>query len=239
MRAGVVVFPGSNCDVDCLHAVRDVLGRQAEYVWHKEEDVSGYDCLILPGGFSYGDYLRAGAIARFSPIMRGVERAAKAGKLVLGICNGFQILLEAGLLPGAMRHNVGLEFRCEFAHVRVESNRTPFTNACRPGQVLKLPIAHFQGNYYVDDRALARLAGAGRVVMRYCTREGEVCARANPNGSVGNVAAVANETLNVLGMMPHPERCCEEVLGSVDGLLIFESMARHVEGCVGNAAGAL
>ncbi|MGB9866436.1 MAG: phosphoribosylformylglycinamidine synthase subunit PurQ [Bacillota bacterium] len=219
MKFGVVVFPGSNCDSDCYHALKDVLGVDVDYIWHKSGDVSGYDCIVLPGGFSYGDYLRAGAIARFSPVMRAVEKYARAGGLVLGICNGFQILLEAGLLPGAMRRNDCLQFRCEYVEIVVENCHTPFTRECKAGQVLRMPIAHGEGNYYVEPETLRKLERNGQIVLRY----GQ-----NPNGSVSSVAAVANQEGNVLGMMPHPERCCENVLGGTDGRLIFESVIGYL-----------
>jgi len=224
VRFGVVVFPGSNCDLDAHHALGAVLGQPVRYVWHRETDLHDLDCVILPGGFSYGDYLRAGAIAARSPVMDAVGRFAEAGGLVIGICNGFQILLEAGLLPGAMQPNADLLFHCEFVHVRVENPATPFTRLCRSGQVLRLAIAHAEGNYYAPPEALQGLEERGGVVFRYCTPEGEVLPEANPNGSVANVAGVINEAGNVLGMMPHPERCAEEVLGSADGRFILESL---------------
>lgn len=229
MKFGVVVFPGSNCDADCYHAVKNVLGVECDYLWHEDTDVTGYDAIILPGGFSYGDYLRTGAIARFSPIMAAVADFARAGGLVLGICNGFQILLEAGLLPGAMRRNVGLSFRCEFVNVRVENADTPFTSAYRPGQVLRLPIAHGEGNYYADPETLAALEAGGQVVLRYSEPDGRMSEAANPNGSLHNIAALINKEGNVLGMMPHPERASEAILGSEDGRGIFTSMLQYLE----------
>lgn len=230
MKFGVVVFPGSNCDADCYHALAVATGARVEYVWHQETKVTGYDCLVLPGGFSYGDYLRTGAIARFSPVMAEVSRFAADGGLVLGICNGFQILQEAGLLPGAMRKNEGLTFRCQWTWVRVEDNSTPFTLLCRRGQVLRIPIAHYEGNFYLPPEQLAALEARGQVVLRYVTPEGEVTPEANPNGSLGNIAAVRNEAGNVLGMMPHPERAAEEELGSVDGALLFRSVSEYLRG---------
>ncbi len=224
MRFAVIVFPGSNCDVDAYHAVRDALGEEAEYVWHEERDLGRFDCVILPGGFSYGDYLRPGAIARFAPVMEAVRAFAAAGGPVIGICNGFQILCEAGLLPGALRRNADLRFHCEFVHLRVESTRTPFTAACRRGEVLAIPIAHGDGNYYVDPDTLARMEERGQVVFRYCTPDGRVTPEANPNGSVANIAGVCNEAGNVVGMMPHPERAVAEILGGTDGLKIFRSI---------------
>lgn len=224
MRFGVVVFPGSNCDRDVLHVLKEVMGQLVDFIWHQDTSVRGYDCIVLPGGFSYGDYLRTGAIARFSPVMREVEDFAKKGGLVLGICNGFQILLEAGLLPGAMQPNDVLQFRCGDTFLRVENERTPFTTSCQKGQVLKVPIAHGGGNYYADPETLRRLEDHGQVVFRYCDANGEVTKEANPNGSVGNIAGIINREGNVLGMMPHPERCSEEILGGVDGRAIFNSI---------------
>ena len=224
MRFGVIVFPGSNCDGDCYWALRDVIGVDVEYVWHQERSLEGLDGVVLPGGFSYGDYLRAGAIARFAPVMQAVEAFAQAGGLVIGICNGFQILCEAGLLPGALVRNASLRFRCETVPVRVERTDTPFTLACRKHEVLNLPIAHGEGRYFAPSELLETLEAKGQVVLRYCTPAGEVTAAANPNGSVNNIAAVTNERGNVLGMMPHPERRVEEILGGVDGRKIFESM---------------
>jgi phosphoribosylformylglycinamidine synthase len=221
---GVLVFPGSNCDHDCRHVIRDVLGQDVTMVWHKETSLAGLDGVILPGGFSYGDYLRTGAIARFSPVMNAVKQFADEGGMVLGICNGFQILLEAGLLPGAMLRNRSLHFICKDVYVRVENAATPFTNACKPGQVLKIPIAHADGNYYTDPVMLAGLQANAQVVFRYCTSDGQVTPEANPNGSLDNIAGIRNDRGNVLGMMPHPERCAEQMLGNEDGRLIFLSM---------------
>ncbi|MDI3522301.1 MAG: phosphoribosylformylglycinamidine synthase subunit PurQ / glutaminase [Bacillota bacterium] len=229
MRFGVVVFPGSNCDADCYHAVKNVLGAECDYLWHQDTSVAGYDAIILPGGFSYGDYLRTGAIARFSPIMAAVADFARAGGLVLGICNGFQILLEAGLLPGAMRRNAGLSFRCEFVNVRVENAATPFTSAYQAGQVLRLPIAHGEGNYYADPATLAALEAGRQVVLRYSEPDGRITPTANPNGSLGNIAALVNKEGNVLGMMPHPERSSEAILGSEDGRGILTSMLQYLQ----------
>jgi phosphoribosylformylglycinamidine synthase len=221
---GVLVFPGSNCDHDCRHVIRDVLGQDVTMVWHKETSLAGLDGVVLPGGFSYGDYLRTGAIARFSPVMNAVKQFADEGGMVLGICNGFQILLEAGLLPGAMLRNRSLHFICKDVYVRVENAATPFTNACKPGQVLKIPIAHADGNYYTDPVMLAGLQANAQVVFRYCTSDGQVTPEANPNGSLDNIAGIRNDRGNVLGMMPHPERCAEQMLGNEDGRLIFLSM---------------
>jgi phosphoribosylformylglycinamidine synthase subunit PurQ / glutaminase len=220
----VVVFPGSNCDHDAYHAARHVLGQEAEFVWHKETSLKGADVVILPGGFSHGDYLRTGAIARFSPIMATVAAFARAGGAVLGICNGFQILLEAGLLPGAMLRNRDLKFHCEHVRVRVEQSDTPFTARALAGQVLRLPIAHGEGNYYAEPDVLRRLEHAKRVIFRYCDAEARTTDESNPNGSLDNIAGICNEGRNVVGLMPHPERACESVLGSADGLVLFESV---------------
>ena len=226
---GVVVFPGSNCDHDCRHVLHDVLGQDVTMVWHKETSLASLDGVILPGGFSYGDYLRTGAIARFSPVMNAVKEFAAEGGLVLGICNGFQILLEAGLLPGAMLRNKTLHFICKDTYVRVENAATPFTMACTPGQVLKIPVAHADGNYYTDPVTLAGLQANAQVVFRYCTADGKVTQQANPNGSLDNIAGLRNAAGNVLGMMPHPERCAEDVLGNRDGRLILASMVEGVK----------
>jgi phosphoribosylformylglycinamidine synthase len=216
MKFGVVVFPGSNCDIDCYKAVRHVLGEPVAYIRHTETDVSDYDCLILPGGFSYGDYLRTGAIARFAPVMQAVVEAAERGVYVLGICNGFQILLEAGLLPGAMLRNRTLKFRCHPAKLTVVNNRTPFTLDYAEGETISIPIAHGEGNYYCDEATLAELRAGNRIVFRYA---GE-----NPNGSVDDIAGICNERGNVLGMMPHPERAVDALLGSEDGRRMFTSI---------------
>jgi phosphoribosylformylglycinamidine synthase len=202
------------------------LGQEVEYVWHKNADLSRFDCVILPGGFSYGDYLRAGAIARFSPIMAAVEHFAAQGKLILGICNGFQILCEAGLLPGALIRNEHLQYRCQWVHLRVENSSLPFTSACHVGQILRIPISHYEGSYFADEATLAELTANNQIVFRYSTPSGEITKEANPNGSVHNIAGIMNKTGNVLGMMPHPERCCEAILGGEDGRLIFESILK-------------
>src|SRR4029077_6223492 len=212
MKFGVVVFPGSNCDEDALHAAKDVFGQDAEYLWHKDTDLKAADVLVLPGGFAHGDYLRTGAMARFSPIMGPVRAFAERGGPVLGICNGFQVLLEAGLLPGAMLRNRSLKFRCEHVHIRVEQTDTPFTSACRKGQVLKIPIAHGEGNYFAEPYAIDRLERNRQVVFRYVTQEGETTDAANPNGSAAAIAGLCNERRNVVGLMPHPERACESIL---------------------------
>ena len=224
MNIGVVIFPGSNCDHDCVHVFGDVLGQTVSQVWHKETSLKGLDAVILPGGFSYGDYLRTGAIARFSPVMGAVREFADAGGMVAGICNGFQILLEAGLLPGAMLRNRSLSFICKDVQVAVENAATAFTGRCEPGQVLKLPIAHADGNYYTDAVTLAALKANAQIVFRYCSPDGAVTPEANPNGSLDNIAGIINAPGNVLGMMPHPERGAEELLGNEDGRLILLSM---------------
>ncbi len=228
VRFAVLVFPGSNCDHDAYHAAKHVMGQDARYVWHKEEALGEADVVIVPGGFSYGDYLRSGAIARFSPVMKDVVRFANEGGLVLGVCNGFQVLCEAGLLPGSLMRNASLRFGCKDVHLRVENARTPFTNAMDEGDILEIPVAHGEGNYYADDETLDRLEANGQVVFRYTTAEGEVTDEANPNGSARNIAGIVNETRNVLGMMPHPERCVESILGHADGALVFESLIAHL-----------
>ena len=224
MEFGVIVFPGTWSDGDCFTAVTDNLGERARYVWHKDTDVSGIDCLIVPGGFSYGDYLRAGAIARFSPIMESVEAFASSGGLVIGICNGFQILCEAGLLPGVLMRNDHLQFRCQWVNLRVETAATRFTNVSTEGDVLTVPISHGEGNYYADEATLDSMESNGQVVFRYCDPAGNVTPDANPNGSRRNIAGVTNAAGNVLGMMPHPERCCDPLMGGTDGLAIFRSI---------------
>ena len=228
MRFGVVVFPGTWSDRDCYHAITEVLGQQASYIWHKDTDLSSYDCLVLPGGFSYGDYLRTGAIARFSPVMRAIESYAADGGLVIGICNGFQILCEAGLLPGVLLRNRHMQFRCQWARLRVEHNDSSFTSACLPSQVLQIPISHGEGNYYAEESTLRDLEQKGQILFRYCDLSGSITSEANPNGSVGNIAGIMNTQGNVLGMMPHPERCCESLLGGTDGQLIFQSIIASV-----------
>lgn len=225
MKAGVIVFPGSNCDWDCLHIVRDVLKQKAEFIWHQEDKIGRFDLIILPGGFSYGDYLRTGAIAKFSPVMNALfEYVKKDRGLVLGICNGFQILTESGLLPGALQKNKHLKFLCKDVHIRVENNKSPFTNQCKKGQVLKVPIAHFEGNYTADKETIEKLNKKNQVLFRYCGKNGGVTQKDNPNGSIENIAGICNEARNVLGMMPHPERVSEAILGGEDGLSIFRSI---------------
>ena len=228
MKFAIVVFPGSNCDHDAYHAAKHVLGQDAEFVWHKDTSLAGADVVILPGGFSHGDYLRTGAIARFSPVMESVRTFAAAGGPVLGICNGFQVLLEAGMLPGAMLRNRDLKFHCEHVNVRVEATDTPFTQRCTPGQVLSIPIAHGEGNYFAEPDVIRALEEQRRIVFRYCTADGQLTDAANPNGSVKNIAGICNEQRNVVGLMPHPERACERTLGSADGLLLFESVIQSL-----------
>jgi phosphoribosylformylglycinamidine synthase I len=223
MKAGVIVFPGSNCDRDAYHALRDVLGYSVDYLWHDEaRDLGDYGLIIVPGGFSYGDYLRPGAIARFARIMDSLCAYAERGGLVLGICNGFQILCEAGLLPGALTRNIGLKFRCMPVHIRVENAETPFTGRYRQGEVLQIPIAHGDGRYVCDEATLQQLRTNGQIIFRYCSPTGELCEAWNPNGSVDHIAGVANAQFNVLGMMPHPERACELLLGSEDGRRLLQ-----------------
>ncbi len=228
MTFGVVVFPGSNCDHDAYHAVTEVLGHSAQLIWHKDTDLQGIDAVILPGGFSYGDYLRAGAIARFSPIMASVAEFAANGRPVIGICNGFQVLLEAGLLPGAMSRNRNLKFICEHVHVRVEQTDTPFTRNARVGQVLRIPIAHGEGNYYASPETIAELERNRQVIFRYTSPAGALDDGWNVNGSTAAIAGICNAARNVVGMMPHPERACEASLGSIDGRIVFESVVSAV-----------
>jgi len=229
MKFGIVVFPGSNCDHDAYHATKHVLGQDAEFIWHKDTDLKGADVLILPGGFSYGDYLRTGAIARFSPVMKEVRDFAARGGPVLGVCNGFQILLEAELIPGAMLRNRSVKFVCAHVNIRVEQTDTPFTSAARKGQVLRIPIAHGEGNYFAAPEVLAKLEANRQVIFRYTTAEGEVTDASNPNGSINNIAGLCNEARNVVGLMPHPERACESSLGSADGLVILDSVVQSVK----------
>ena len=224
MKFGVVVFPGSNCDHDASYAIGEVLQQHVQFIWHQSEDLSGFDAVVLPGGFSYGDYLRTGAIARFSPVMGAVERFARRGGLVLGICNGFQILCEAGLLPGALMRNAGLRFICRQVNIRVETTATPFTSSAKAGQVLRIPIAHADGNYVCDAATLAELKRNDQIVFRYCNAAGQIGSAANPNGSLDSIAGVCNHERNVMGLMPHPERAMETAMGSTDGLAVFRSL---------------
>ena len=223
-RVAVIQFPGSNCDTDCQAALASFPGVTAEIVWHKETSLAGYDAVVLPGGFSYGDYLRCGSIARFSPIMGAVRHAASTGVLVLGICNGFQILCEAGLLPGTLTRNRGLLFRCEHLHLRVENNDSPFTSVLHQGQVLDIPIAHGEGSYFAEEETLRALNANNQVLLRYSDASGNVTPKANPNGSLENIAGICSHGRNVFGLMPHPERVCDPVLGGTDGRGVFQSM---------------
>ena len=225
---GVIVFPGSNCDHDAYHAAKHVLDQEARFIWHKEESVGNVDVVIVPGGFSYGDYLRSGAIAQFSPIMQDVVRFAHEGGLVMGICNGFQVLCEAGLLPGTLMRNERLRFICKSTTLRVENAETPFTQAMQPGQVVDIPISHGEGRYYADDEVLDRIEANDQVVFRYCDAGGVITPEANPNGSARNIAGIVNEGRNVMGLMPHPERCVEDLISSGEGRLFFDSLIEHV-----------
>lgn len=222
MNFGIIIFPGSNCDLDCFHVIKNVFKKDVSYIWHEDNNLSRFDCIILPGGFSYGDYLRAGAIARFSKVMNSLKKYAQKGRgLVIGICNGFQILTEAGLLPGALTRNKNLKFICKFVKIKVKNTKTPFTNLCKKDQILNIPIAHAEGNYTCSEEILKKLKKKNQIVFQY---SGE-----NPNGSLLNIAGICNEKGNVLGMMPHPERASEEILGSTDGKFIFESIIKHLE----------
>lgn len=234
MRVGVTVFPGTNCEMDTYHALRAALGLEADYVWHQERDLSRYDAIVIPGGFSYGDYLRTGAIARFSPVMESVAEFAARGGLVLGICNGFQILCEAGLLPGVLLRNAHLQFRCSWSHLRVENAATPFTAAMTPGRVLKMPVNHGEGNYFANPETLAELNQNSQVLLRYCDAQGNVTRETCPNGSAENIAGIMNKAGNVMGLMPHPERTCELILGSEEGAHIFKSMVNFLTGRTAN-----
>ncbi len=224
MKFGVVVFPGSNCDYDCYYVLKHVLAQETEFVWHKEPDVRKFDCVVLPGGFSYGDYLRTGAIAKSSPVMDGVRKHAERGKLVIGICNGFQILTEAGLLPGALLRNESLQFICRFVNLRVENTDSPFTRKTAKSQVLSIPIAHGEGNYYADETTLFELRKNDQILLRYSDANGQTTREANPNGSLENIAGICNFKRNVFGLMPHPERASESELTSTDGIKIFKSI---------------
>ena len=224
MKFGVVVFPGSNCEHDCHYAIESVLHEPVRFIWHQETSLAGFDAVILPGGFAYGDYLRTGAIARFAPIVTSLRDFAARGGLVIGICNGFQILVEAGMLPGALLRNAGMKYVCKFVHLRTETEQTPFTSRLSRGQVLHIPIGHGEGNYFADPATLEQLDAMGQVVFRYADPDGRITSGANPNGSVRNIAGIVNEDRNVLGMMPHPDRSSEMILGSQDGKLIFQSM---------------
>ncbi len=228
VRFGIIVFPGSNCDHDAYHAAKHVFGQDVRFIWHKESSVGDVDAVILPGGFSYGDYLRSGAIAQFSPVMQDVVRFAANGGLVFGICNGFQMLCEMGLLPGVLMRNASLRFVCKQVYLLVENTRTPYTTRLQEGQVVRIPVSHGEGNYFASDEVLDRLEGEGRIVFRYCDQAGLLAPEANPNGSARHIAGIVNEGRNVLGMMPHPDRCAEGVLGSADGRYLFESIMDHI-----------
>jgi len=234
MKFGVIVFPGSNCDHDAYHVISKHVGQPVDFVWHKETDLSGYDAVIVPGGFSYGDYLRAGALAHFSPVMNAVKEFAKKGKFVFGVCNGFQILCESGLLPGALMRNRGLHFICRHVNIKVENDKTPYTSEFGKGEVLSIPIAHAEGNYVCDDQTLAELESNNQIIFRYCDENGEISDEANPNGSRSSIAGISNKEGNILGMMPHPERACEELLGTNDGRDIFRSLTNAIAGLAEN-----
>ena len=227
MRFGIVVFPGTWSDGDCYHVTKSVLGQDSRYIWHTDTDLSDIDCVVLPGGFSYGDYLRTGSIARFSPVMNELHRFVDENRLVIGICNGFQILCESGMLPGALIRNNCVQFRCEWVNLRVEDSTNNFVSQCETGQVLKVPISHGEGNYYADRETINSMLDNNQIVFRYCDEFGEVTEESNPNGSLNNIAGIINKNRNVLGMMPHPERCCEAELGGKDGLYIFESIMKN------------
>ncbi len=233
MRFAVLQFPGSNCDQDCVHVLGNVLGQDADYLWHKEESIANADAVVVPGGFSYGDYLRTGSIAQFSPVMNAVKAFANAGGLVIGICNGFQILCETGMLPGALVRNRSLQFRCETIFLKVPAADSPFTSEVPEGKLLRVPIAHGEGCYFADDETLAKLQANHQILFQYANETGEFSDEANPNGSLLNIAGICNEGRNVCGMMPHPERASENVLGVDDGRLVFESMLRYLEAKVG------
>lgn len=222
MKFGVIVFPGSNCDADCYNAIKDVMKQEVNYIWHNDSVDDSYDCIILPGGFSYGDYLRTGAIAKFSPVMKSINDFAKKGKLIIGICNGFQVLLECGLLPGAMIRNRSLQFVCKEVILKTERFDTPFSNKAK--ELMRIPVAHGEGNYFIHSDGLKKIQDNDQILFRYCNEKGEYTQESNPNGSIANIAGILNKTNNVLGMMPHPERCSEEILGGTDGKLIFESI---------------
>lgn len=232
MKFGILVFPGSNCDHDCYHVIKHVLNCEAEFVWHKEKELKGFDVIIIPGGFSYGDYLRTGAIAKFSPVMKAVKKFAGKGGLIIGICNGFQILLEAGLLPGAMLRNRSLKFICKDIYIRIENANTPFTSKCTDKKVLRIPIAHAEGSYFADSETLSSLNKNQQIIFRYSDKSGNITDLANPNGSAENIAGICNKEGNILGMMPHPERCAEAILGNEDGMLIFKSIINFGKGVV-------
>jgi len=228
-RFGVVVFPGSNCDHDCYYVLKKFLSQDCEYIWHRDKDLEDFDCIVIPGGFSYGDYLRTGSIARFSPVMGSIKKFAEQGKPVIGICNGFQILVESGILQGAFIRNSSLKFVCKWTNLLVENTDTPFTNNLKKGDILRIPVANGEGNYYTSDDQLEELKKSSKIVFRYCSNEGETVNNANPNGSIYNIAAICNDEGNVLGMMPHPERSYDDIIGGRDGRLIFESVISWIQ----------
>ncbi len=228
MKFGIAVYPGSNCDYDTYRVIRDILGEHPEFIDYRRTDVEGFDCIILPGGFSFGDYLRPGTLAAHTPLTNAVKEYAKRGGLVIGICNGFQILTEAHMLPGALMPNIHGKFICKHQYIKVENNKTPFTNQCKEGQVLKIPIAHHDGNYFVDEETLKKMEDNGQILVRYCDKEGKITEEANPNGSISNIAGVMNEDGNVFGLMPHPERASESILGSEDGKHILKSIINYL-----------
>jgi len=228
LKFGIVVFPGSNCDHDCYHVIKHVLGQEADFVWHEETDLDSYDCIVIPGGFSYGDYLRTGSIASLSPIMGSVKKYALTGAPVIGICNGFQVLVEAGLLPGSFLRNRSLKFVCKWVHLRVENNNCVFTSELKKDDVLKIPVAHGDGNYYCSEKDLSELEDNSQILFKYCGQDGKVTDESNPNGSLNNIAGIINKEGNVLGMMPHPERCSDMLLGGDDGKVIFESIISNL-----------
>jgi len=237
MKFGIVRFPGSNCDSDCFHVVESLLKENSFYLWHEENDLRGADCVILPGGFAHGDYLRTGAMAKISPIMDSIKSFAAAGGPVLGICNGFQVLTESGLLPGALLGNRDGKFVCDWINLRVENAGTPFTSGYKKDAVIRMPIAHGEGRYYLDGKDLAALEKNGQIVFRYCAGNGECTDAGNPNGSLASIAGVSNERGNVIGLMPHPERCCEASLGGEDGLVLFRSIRNYLRGASQGARG--
>ena len=232
MKFGVLVFPGSNCDHDTYNVIEKLVGQPVTFLWHASEDLEGCDAILVPGGFAYGDYLRTGAIAKFAPVMQSVKKFADKGGLVLGICNGFQILCEAGLLPGALMRNASQHYICKHIHLLTETTVSPFTHGLTQGQVLRMPIGHMEGNYFCDDSTLAELKAQDRIAFRYATSSGEITAQANPNGSLESIAGILSEGRNVLGMMPHPDRSSESLLGSADGLLLFKAMAESLAAAV-------
>ncbi|MDD3519810.1 MAG: phosphoribosylformylglycinamidine synthase subunit PurQ [Actinomycetota bacterium] len=225
---GILVFPGTNCETDCFHVLKNILGARCKYVWHKESQVEDINAIVIPGGFSYGDYLRSGAVAKFSPIMSFVRKFASKGGLVIGICNGFQILLEESLLPGAMLRNNTLKFICRYSHLKVTDTDNPFTSGYKSGEIIRMPIRHNEGNYYIDDNGLLEIKENNQVILKYCDSSGKEDASSNPNGSIENIAGICNKKRNIFGLMPHPEACCEKILGSDDGKTIFESMVNNI-----------